>query len=206
MILTVEKSLGRLREISYNNPALCFTKIEDLIFSAEKKCLKCWQDYGQYNENRIILKNKETDDKIIVNGVEFHPVIKDIHYFQLSRDDINSHTITIEGWYRDGRLFEETLKYKTSETLPHIIYAIILISYASDINEALTFWKLLTDYYPNPSNNLRVGETLDLLMKLQNFGKKIILEYPFMESFIQDGLNQQKKDFQQRISAIDILK
>lgn len=206
MILTVEKSLGRLREISYDNPALCSTKIEELVFSAERKFLKCWQNYGQYNENRIILKSKETNDKIIVNGVEFHPVIKDINYFQLSRDDADSHTITIEGRYRDGRLFEETLKYKTRETLPHIIYAIIIISYASDISEALTFWKLLTHYYPNPSNNLKVGETLDLLIKLRDLGEKIISEYPFMESFIQNGLNQQKKDFQQRISDIDILK
>lgn len=206
MVIVVEKSLGRLREIYYENPALCSMKIEDLDFSAEKKYLKCWQDYGQYNENRILLKNKSTDDKIIVNGVEFHPIIKDIHYFQLSRDDADSHTITIEGRYRDGRLFEETLRYKTREILPHIIYAIIIISYSTDINEAITFWKLLTDYYPNPTNNLKVGETLDLLMKLQDFGKKIVKEYPFMESFIQDGLNQQKNEFQQRISDIDILR
>ncbi len=206
MILTVEKTLGRLREIFYENPTLCGSNNIENNFYAEKKFLKCWQHYGQYNENRIIIKNTQTNDKIILNGIEFNPVVKDIHFFLISRDNNDKHTITIEGRDKDGRIFEKSLEYKASETLPYIIYAFIIMSYTKDMNEAMIFWKLLTNYYPNPTKDMNIGENLDLISKLRDFGKKIILEYPFMEAFIQDGLNKQIQEFKCRISDLDLLK
>jgi len=203
MILAVEKSLGRLREIFYENATLRGTNHEKDKFYAEKKFIKCWQDYGQYNENRIILKNNRDSDKIILNGVEFHPNIKDIHFFLKSRNDADTHTITIEGRFKDGRIFEQSFRFKSSETLPYVVYAIIIISYSNSIEDALAVWKLLNSYYP--SNNLMPGEFLDLILKTRILGKKIISDYPFMESFIQDGLKIQVDDLKHRIEELDIL-
>lgn len=204
MILTVERAFGRLREVFYENSSLRGTNPENDKFYAEKKFIKCWQDYGQYNENRIILKKGDETDSIIYNGVEFHPVIKDIHFFLKSRNDSDSHVITIEGRFKDGRIFEQDFRFKSSETLPYIVYAIIIISYSTDIDEALTTWKILNSYYP--SKNVLPGEFLDVILRTRSLGNKIISDYPFMESFIQDGLKNQIDDLKHRIEDLDILK
>ena len=51
--LIIEKTLGKLREIYITNDLV--KGREDAIsrFSAEKETLSIWQDYGQYNEDRL---------------------------------------------------------------------------------------------------------------------------------------------------------
>ena len=79
--LIIEKTLGKLREIYITNDLV--KGREDAIsrFSAEKETLSIWQDYGQYNEDRLTITHDGKTDNIVMDGFVISPVVKDTHFF-----------------------------------------------------------------------------------------------------------------------------
>lgn len=60
-IIGIETTFGALREIAIGGSILkCGDNSRYEKFHSEKEILSCWQDYGQYNEDRIhLLQNGE---------------------------------------------------------------------------------------------------------------------------------------------------
>ena len=100
--LIIEKTLGKLREIYITNDLV--KGREDAIsrFSAEKETLSIWQDYGQYNEDRLTIIHDGKTDNIVMDGFVISPVVKDTHFFTLS-SGINSHKFEIIGETPEGQ-------------------------------------------------------------------------------------------------------
>ena len=117
--LIIEKTLGKLREIYITNDLV--KGREDAIsrFSAEKETLRIWQDYGQYNEDRLTITHDGKTDNIVMDGFVISPVVKDTHFFTLSTG-IHSHEFEIMGETPEGQIFELRLTISGPENY-HIL-------------------------------------------------------------------------------------
>lgn len=60
--LIIEKTLGKLREVCMTNDLLKVREDAILRFSAEKETLRIWQNYGQYNEDRLTITHDGKTD------------------------------------------------------------------------------------------------------------------------------------------------
>lgn len=78
-IIGIETTFGALREIKVGGSILkCGDNVRFEKFHGEKETLSCWQDYGQYNEDRIHLLQNGDETPIKIGQWEFWPVVKDI--------------------------------------------------------------------------------------------------------------------------------
>lgn len=201
--LTVEKTMGDLREINLGRePAL--TTINPDKFVAEKETIRVWSDYGQYNEDRIhFIVDGIKPESIKLGTVEFWPVIKDIHYFQLSCENQN-HTFTINGAMHDGEIFEEEFYISGGYLIPSIIYAMCLISELGHSNAA-EYWRACHKYNGH-LNYTTQGEFLDKVIKFKESSEKLVEKYPFMQSFLQKCLKTLTIQLEDSLNNIAILR
>lgn len=204
--LYVEKAFGKLREVYIFPPnTLPSFKEDQNSLIGYINTVKVWSDYGQYNEDRITLTSNGKSENIKLNGFEISNSVKDIHYFQVSRDDADTHRFIIEGRDNTGRLFESEFFIKGREVLPAIVYAILLISKLQNVDLANQFWKALNrhEWY---KNNLTIEEKLKLLIQIKRFAKNTISEYPFMELFFQRGISNMVDVCKAELEEYNILK
>lgn len=200
--LTVEKTMGALREINLGREST-LTTINLDKFVAEKETLRVWSDYGQYNENRIhFIIDGIKPECIKLGNVEFWPVIKDIHYFQLSCENQN-HTFTINGGMDDGEIFEEEFYISGGNLIPSIIYAMCLISELGHSNAA-EYWRTCHKYNGH-LNYTTQGEFLDKVIKFKKSAEILIEKYPFMRSFLQKCLKTLTMQLKETLNNISIL-
>lgn len=169
LILTVEKTLGGLREINLGSkPAFRLVSYDK--FHAEKVTLRVWSDYGQYNEDRIHLYiDGEEPSTIRIGDVEFSPVIKDIHYFQRS-SSVADHTFTLNGKKDNGEIFEKEFFIKGHEVLPSIIYAMCIISHLEDIALSREYWHVCL----LQSHSTTKGEFLNKVLAFKDASEKML--------------------------------
>ena len=126
-ILAVEKILGGLRQVNFNqNQIKCDEFIDTSRFSAKKYTISFWSDYGQYNEDRLILTHEGKTDDIELNGYTISSIVKDIHLFYLSREQVK-HDFTLSIQSPEEEVYEQTFRIYNNELLRHIVYAIIFI-------------------------------------------------------------------------------
>lgn len=202
MKLTVTKTLGKLRESFHGMSGQVEPEFNETVFHADKSIDKVYSHYGQYNENTIRLVNGDELETISVNGFEFSKLIDDVFYFQNS-SPIVSHKFTINGRTPEGKLFEVKLGTDTEETLPSIIYAILFISAVKDVDLAQRYW---LEMFGSDMNHLLVGDLLNDMIALNGIAKNMIKGYPFMELFLQQGLERIKKTVISRLNQLEILK
>lgn len=198
--LIIEKTLGKLREIYITNDLV--KGREDVIsrFSAEKETLSIWQDYGQYNEDRLTITHDGNTDNIVMDGFVISPVVKDTHFFTLSTG-IHSHEFEIMGETPGGQIFELRLTISGPEILPYIVYAIILLSYIKDVEKTEVFWEMIR----TGSLSGTIGEKIDLIVEFKGLCGKIINEYPFMKLFLQKGFNEVIESIKSEIDKLTFL-
>lgn len=198
--LTIEQSLGCLKEINLGNvPALAPSWADRTNkFSVTRECIRCWQDYGQYSEDRLNILINGASNNIVINGYTFFPVVKDIFYWQLS-SSVARHTFTLNYRTPTGELSESTFTIRSAEVLPFIIYAMVLISKMGE--DALTVWQLMNNTTP-----FTLGELIDRIKSLQDSAKSIIGEYPFMERFFQDIIKCIADEAKKRLSEVYLLR
>ena len=198
--LIIEKTLGKLREIYITNDLV--KGREDAIsrFSAEKETLRIWQDYGQYNEDRLTIIHDGKTDNIVMDGFVISPVVKDTHFFTLS-SGINSHKFEIIGETPEGQAFELRLGISEPEILPYIVYAIILLSYIKDVEKTEVFLKMIRTGYLSGT----IGEKIDLIIEFKGLCGKVINEYPFMKLFLQKGFNEVIESIKSEIGKLSFL-
>lgn len=186
--LYIEKAFGKLREVCIFPPN-SIPKFQDgqnsLVGNLDN--IRVWSDYGQYNEDRIILIPNGKNENIFLKGFEISNTIKDTHYFQISRDNADTHSFIIEGRDNTGRLFEKEFSINGRDVLPAIVYAILLMTQLQDIDLTNQYWKALNNNYWYKSN-LSLEEKMKLLIQIKRFAKNLIKEYPFMELFFQNGI------------------
>lgn len=186
--LYIEKAFGKLREICIFPPnTLPVFQNDQKSLVGELETIRVWSDYGQYNENRITLISNGKNENICLNGFEISNSIKDTHYFQVSRDDADTHRFIIEGRDNKGRLFENEFFVQGRDVLPSIVYSILLITHLPNIELTNQYWKSINNNYWYKSN-LSLEEKLKLLIQVKKFAKEILKEYPFMEMFFQKGI------------------
>lgn len=201
--LTVEKTMGALREINLGRES-ALTTINPDKFVAEKEILRVWSHYGQYNENRIhFIIDGTKPESIKLGNVEFWPVIKDIHYFQLSCQNQN-HTFTINGRMDYGEIFEEEFHISGDNLIPSIIYAMCLISEFGYSNAA-EYWRACHTYNGH-LNYTTQGEFLDKVIKFKESAEKLVEKYPFMQSFLQKCLKTLTIQLKASLNNISILR
>ena len=198
--LIIEKTLGKLREIYITNDLV--KGREDAIsrFSAEKETLSIWQDYGQYNEDRLTITHDGKTDNIVMDGFVISPVVKDTHFFTLS-SGIDKHEFEIMGETPEGQVFELRLTISEPEILPYIVYAIILLSYIKDVKKTKVFWEMIR----TGSISGTIGEKIDLIVEFKGLCGKMINEYPFMKLFLQKGFNQVIESIKNEINELSFL-
>ena len=204
--LYIEKAFGKLREVCIFPPNTLPKFEEDkssLVGNLDT--IKVWSSYGQYNENRITLISNGKNENILLNGFEISNSIKDTHYFQLSRDNADTHNFIIEGRDKSGRLFENEFYINGKDILPAIVYAILLITNLQDVEEANQYWRALNNNYWYETN-LSLEEKLKLLIQIKQFAKKLINEYPFMEQFFQKGITNMIEICKSKLDEYNILK
>ncbi len=201
--LTVEKTMGALREINLGRePGL--STINPDKFVAEKETLRVWSDYGQYNENRIhFIVDGIKPESIKLENVNFWPVIKDIHYFQLSCENQN-HTFTINGAMDDGEIFEEEFYISGGDLIPSIIYAMCLISELGHSNAA-EYWRSCHKYSGHLNYSTQ-GEFLDKVIKFKELAEELVEKYPYMQSFLQKCLKTLTIQLKESLNDISILR
>lgn len=201
--LTVEKTMGALREINLGRES-ALTTINPDKFVAEKETLRVWSDYGQYNENRIhFIIDGTKPESIKLGNVEFWPVIKDIHYFQLSCDNQN-HTFTINGAMNDGEIFEEEFYISGDNLIPSIIYAMCLISELGH-SYAAEYWRACHKYNGH-LNYATQGEFLDKVIKFKELAEKLVEKYPYMQSFLQKCLKTLTIQLKDSLNNLSVLR
>ena len=204
-IIGIETTFGALREIAIGGSILkCGDNSRYEKFHAEKEILSCWQDYGQYNEDRIHLLQNGEEKPIKIGQWEIWPVVKDIHYWQLSTDAHNHHRVTLSGRDSNGKLFEETFVIYGEEFLPGLVYAMILFSAADDVALGVEYWKALSGRFS--LNYSSVGEHLDKIMALKKLSEDIVKKHPYMELFLQNGMKKVVERLKESISKLEILK
>lgn len=198
--LTIEQSLGCLKEINLGNvPALAPGQTDRTKkFAVTRECIRCWQDYGQYNEDRLEILVDGARDNIGINGYTFFPVVKDIFYWQKS-SSVPSHKFTLSYRTPKGELSDSTFIIHSAEVLPYIIYAMVLISKEGEAST--TFWELM-----NNTNKFTLGELIDWINRLEGKAKRMMEDYPFMEKFFQNLIKQIADEANERLSKVHILK
>lgn len=204
LIYAVEKTMGGLRQITLRRGNTSFALKTDYSFSAEAETISCWQDYGQYNEDRLHLLWEGEEKPIIIDEVEFWPIVKDIFYFQLSTSAHNFHRVTLNGKMSDGKIFEEEYTIKGDDILPEIIYLMILISKTGDPILTKDMWNAMTRDLSLSYQT--VGEHLDKVAQVKKLSEDILPEYPFMASFFQMGLPTIVERLKKSLEPLAILK
>ena len=204
-IIGIETTFGALREIKVGGSILKYgDNVRFEKFHGEKETLSCWQDYGQYNEDRIHLLQNGDETPIKIGQWEFWPVVKDIHYWQVSTEANNHHRVTLSGRDGNGKLFEETFVIYGEELLPGLVYAMILFSATNDIALGVEYWKALSGRFS--LKYASVGEHLDKVMALRKLSENIVKEHPYTELFFQNGMKKIVERFKGSISTLEILK
>ena len=198
--LSIEKTLGKLREIYITKDLVKGREDSISRFSAEKETLSIWQDYGQYNEDRLTIIHDGKTDNIVMDGFVISPVVKDTHFFTLSTG-IHSHEFEIMGETPEGQIFELRLTISGPEILPYIVYAIILLSYIKDVEKTEVFWEMIR----TGSLSGTIGEKIDLIVEFKGLCGKIINEYPFMKLFLQKGFNEVIESIKSEIDKLTFL-
>lgn len=202
-ILAVEKILGGLRQVNFNqNQIKCDEFIDTSRFSAKKYTISFWSDYGQYNEDRLILTHEGKTDDIELNGYTISSIVKDIHLFYLSREQVK-HDFTLSIQSPEEEVYEQTFRIYNNELLRHIVYAIIFITNIKDKNKTNMFWNMLVE---NDFPNISLGQKLDYVIQLNTVANSIIKQYPFTKSFFQNGLKKIISNFKSELSSLEILK
>ncbi len=204
-IIGIETTFGALREIKVGGSILkCGDNVRFEKFHGEKETLSCWQDYGQYNEDRIHLLQNGDETPIKIGQWEFWPVVKDIHYWQVSTEANNHHRVTLSGRDGNGKLFEETFVIYGEELLPGLVYAMILFSVTNDITLGVEYWKALSGKFS--LKYASDGEHLDKVIALKKLSENIVKEHPYMELFLQKGMKEVVERLKESISKLEILK
>lgn len=204
-IIGIETTFGALREITVGGSILkCGDNARFEKFHGEKETLSCWQDYGQYNEDRIHLLQNGEELPIKIGRWEFWPVVKDIHYWQLSTEAHNHHRVTLSGRDGNGKLFEETFVIYGEKLLPGLVYAMILFSATDDIDLGVEYWKALSGRFSLSYSS--VGQHLDKVMALKKLIEGILEGHPYMELFFQNGMKKIVERLKDSISKLEILK
>lgn len=202
-VLALEKTLGSLRQVSfYKNRHKCSDFIDISRFSATMHTISCWSNYGQYNEKRLVLMHDGTTDDIEFNGFLFSSTVKDIHFFLTSRD-VDKHDFTFSIQAPDGEVYEQAFKIHNNELLPHIVYAMIIITHIRDKNKTNIYWNMLVgDGFPDVS----LGQKLDYVNELNMIAKSIIEQYPFTKQFFHSGLKEIIATLKSEIATLEVLK
>lgn len=200
----VEKALGSLREVQVRGINLDNTCISDKQFAAIDTTVSVWSHYGQYNENRLQILQNGTESPIIIKGVEFWPVIKDVFYFQVSTDANNYHELTISGKFENGVIFEDTFCVRGSEALPGIIYIMVLIAETSNVELAKEYWNALTRGVGLKYNSM--GEHLDKVINLKKLSDRILGVYPYMTILLQKGLESVVANLKTSLDSLILIK
>lgn len=203
-IFALEKTLGGLRQVYLgNNEAFRIADLSIYRLTASVQTIRIWSDYGQFNEDRLTLSLDGKQDNIILNGVTISHIVKDIVKFYVSHDD-RHHKFTINWKTEKGDIYEQTFSlYCESEDalLPHIVYAMLLVSEVKDEETVLIYWDMLTDgAFPN----ITVGKQLDYANKLKEIGNKIVQTYPFTEKFFQDGMKKVTTFLKKEIDKLEL--
>ena len=86
--------------------------------------------------------------------------------------------------------------------LPHIVYAILLISEVKNEEMVQIYWDMLTNG-SFPINNT-IGKNLDDANNLRKIIDKIVQEYPFTEKFFQDGMKNVTCFLKKEIDKIEL--
>lgn len=204
-IIGVELTMGSLRQLTEGGNILrCGDGERFKKFSATIETISCWSDYGQYNEDRIHLLQDGKEIPVKIGQWEFWPLIKDIHYWQKKSEASNFHKVTLNGRDAKMQLFEVTFVIDGEELLPGIIYAMIIFSRVNDIKLGKEYWDSLTG-----KRGLKYsshGEHLDKVINLQNVCKQIVEGHPYIELFLQNGLQGTVEHLRESFSQLEILK
>ncbi len=148
-------------------------------------------------------KNGE-ESPVKIGQWEFWPIVKDIHYWQLSTTAHNHHRVTLSGRDGNGRLFEETFVIYGEELLPGLVYAMILFSSTNDIELGVEYWEAISGRFSMKYST--VGEHLDKVISLKKLSETIIKEHPYMELFLQNGMTKVVEHLKESISVLEFLK
>lgn len=184
-VLALEKALGQLRQVDIGGARVICAERE-YPFSAAVETLTCWSDYGQYNENRLHLMQADEEKPIVINAVEFCPVVRDIHYFQLS-SSVQSHRFSVAGRRPSGELFEAGFRIDGDDILSAVVYAMILCAYVDDAALASEYWSAL---HGGDMRYGSIGEHIDRICDLRRMGRKIVAQHPYMEHMFQEGMKE----------------
>ena len=207
-ILALEKTLGGLRQVDLGCEKI-FRRvaIDNYLLTASVKIIRVWSDYGSLNENRLTLSLDGKQDDIVINGTTIDHVIKDVYKFYnpLNRRDC-SHSFTLNWKTPEGYLSENTFylacdDIENDSLLPHIVYAMLLVSEVKDAQLCLTYWDILTrGSFPIVSP----GQNLDNINNLKQLGDKLAKEYPFTQKFFQDGIQNAVNFMKEEIDKLGL--
>lgn len=179
-IYALEKNLGMLRQIDLGDEEeFRFVDVSIYRLIASVRTIRCWSDYGQFNERRLSLCLDGKQDNIKLNGITIFYVVKDILKFYLSRNGCH-HNFTINWQIDNGDIYEQSFSLyceADDNLLPHIVYAILLISEVKNEEMVQIYWDMLTNG-SFPINNT-IGKNLDDANNLRKIIDKIVQEYPF---------------------------
>lgn len=208
-ILVLEKTLGGLRQVDLGCVgAYRCVAIDNYRLVASVKTLRIYSDYGQFNENRLTLSLDGKQDDIEINGTTIDRVVKDVHKFYnpLRRRDCY-HSFTLNWKTPEGSLAENTFDLSCDDIdndslLPHIVYAMLIISEVKDTKLSGIYWDMLTSgTFPIVS----IGRKLDYVNNLKVIGEKLTKEYPFTEKFFQDGMQTAINFMKEEIGKLGLL-
>lgn len=204
-IYALEKNLGMLRQIDLGDEEeFRFVDVSIYRLIASVRTIRCWSDYGQFKERRLSLCLDGKQDNIKLNGITIFYVVKDILKFYLSRNGCH-HNFTINWQIDNGDIYEQSFSLyceADDNLLPHIVYAILLISEVKNEEMVQIYWDMLTNG-SFPINNT-IGKNLDDANNLRKIIDKIVQEYPFTEKFFQDGMKNITCFLKKEIDKIEL--
>lgn len=203
MKITVTETFGNLSQKTWQDGI----QYSDSIFKdfyALIRQIKSEPNYGRDTHNVIELYTNGEHKNIIINGTEIFADIQDIHHTEVYNKSNNSHLLTINGRFKNGKLFETKIRFKDNELelLPGIVYAIILIGYSSDIDEFKTLWEF---FYCGSLSENDPSNSINHIINAHQKATEILTKYSCAELFLQEGLSNAIETIKLQIDALSIL-
>lgn len=202
-ILEVKKGFGILQQFSEDKDKRTESvfNLPETDFYAEMVLNKKWLDYGHHESYTITLHTQDKKDSFTLNDMTFSVEVSLWYYYQTGAP-ISSHTFTFSGRERSGKLFHESFTLRHEAVLPGIVYAIIFMAFVGDVAKAKVLWDLMDS---QKEWRRYTGELVDHVVTLRGICQRIIREYPFMELFLQEGLQKATEKAKKHLDEIGIL-
>lgn len=193
----VEKSLKKLIQSDCINQSA----LSSAIFGGQitTECTRYWNDFSLDTSFEIILFQNGSTKDIELNDFAFSFIVKG--YESWTNSSGYTHEFTVVGCNPKGDEFEFRVPLiRDSGKLVCVIYAMIILSETSTLEEAHLIWNLISccSYVDDASKRLH------LIIFGENFSKKVLEKYPFMLQVIKNGLNYHIDKVKEEISKLNL--